>query len=56
MPQNKRDPLIRTEISQPVPKEDTFDANNNIFLIGLDQRQESLRVSWEILMGKNSPS
>lgn len=55
VPQDKGDALIRTEIGQPIPEEDTFDRNDNILSIGLDRLQENLRVSWEIFVGQNIP-
>jgi len=55
MPQNERDTLVRVEVRQPVPEEDAFDPDDDIFPTGLYYLQESLRVSWEILVDKNGP-
>jgi hypothetical protein len=52
---DERDTLIRAEVRQPVPEEDTFDANDDIFPIKCYQLQEYLRLSRGILMGKNIP-
>jgi hypothetical protein len=48
MAKDKRQPLLRTEISEPRPREDTFDGNDNIGAIGRDSLEKRLWASGHI--------
>jgi len=42
--------VIGAKIGQPVPAEDTFNADNHIFDEGKDQFEKQFRVGFDILM------
>ena len=55
MAKDKRYISFGTEISKPVPAEDTFDPHNQVATIGTDQFQEPMRLSRDILVQTNFP-
>jgi hypothetical protein len=56
MTQHEGNPLLRTEISQPVPGEETFDTDDNILAIGGDGLEKRFRGCWHIAVDQSLPS
>src|SRR5215813_11621725 len=50
MPEDKGDPFPRTQVSQPIPREDPFDSHDKIVTIGGNDLEEGLRVGCVVLI------
>jgi hypothetical protein len=50
MAQDKRDPLVGTQISQPVPDEHTLHGDTDILAVGLDDIQEPFGRGFQVPM------
>jgi hypothetical protein len=55
MTQHEGNPLLRTEISQPVPGEDTFDTDDDIPAIGGDGLEQRFWGGWHVTVNENFP-
>ena len=55
MTQYEGNPLVRTEISQLVPGEETFDTDDDILAIGRDGFEERFWRGWHVTVNQNLP-
>jgi len=56
MPEDKGETFARTQVSQPLPREDTFDRHDKIITIRRNDLEEGLGACLEVLMHQNLPS
>ena len=54
MAENERNAFHPAEVSDPVPGEQAFNADDQIILVGRDQRHESPRVGFDVLVDQNA--
>ena len=50
VPQDKGDPLLGTEIRQPLPGAQAFHSHDEVFPLGSNDPQERFRGGWQILV------
>jgi hypothetical protein len=48
VPEDKRDPFLSTEVSEPVPGEDAFDGHDHLFPVGRDGLEKRLRTGFHV--------
>jgi len=46
--QDKRQPFLCTQVSEPVPRKDTFDGDANIVSLGRDGLEQSVGTGWHM--------
>jgi hypothetical protein len=56
MTQHEGNPLLRTEISQPVSGEETFDTDDDIRAIGRDGLEKRVWGCWHVTVNQHLPS
>jgi hypothetical protein len=56
MTEHEGHPLLRTEISQPIPGEQTFDTDDDSRAIGRDGLEERFWRGWHVTVHQNLPS
>ena len=56
MTPHEGNPLLSTEISQPVPGEDTFDTDDDILAIGRDGLEKRFWGCWHVTVHQNLPN
>src|SRR6266850_6806577 len=56
MTQHEGNPLLSTEISQPIPGEDTCDTDDDILARGRDGREKRVWGCWHVTVNQNLPN
>ena len=55
VPEDEGDPFPRTQVRQPIPREDTFDRDDNIVTLGGNDLEEGLGVGVVIVVDQDLP-